>query len=237
MGSGPLGAHGTRIPFGGDIAGANLEVLLSSIGLDRNRTFIAASLNQLPKRGGGEPTSAELKAPVGDYPTSLHIVRDTIVAVGPELLIALGNVALRVCFSALRAAPAARNLPSVELLHDLGLVRNTAVAWPSEWPLDDVFLNSWRAAWAEAPLPHILWLTHPSAQNMSPYAGRETVFHSRMVEARNALQSAVRDVLDWQVPEHRPVPPVKGIYALPEWQDLIAPRLGELDRLWRDRGV
>src|SRR5262245_31682642 len=31
-GAGIMGAHGTRIPFGGDIAGANLDVLLASIG-------------------------------------------------------------------------------------------------------------------------------------------------------------------------------------------------------------
>src|SRR5688500_5921815 len=36
MGGGPMGAHGTRIPFGGDIAGANLDALMGGIGIDRN---------------------------------------------------------------------------------------------------------------------------------------------------------------------------------------------------------
>src|SRR5262245_62057919 len=50
-GSGTLGAHATRIPFGGDIAGANLDVLLGSIGKTRNDVFITASLNMLPAAG------------------------------------------------------------------------------------------------------------------------------------------------------------------------------------------
>ena len=64
-GAGHMGAHGTRIPFGGDVAGANLEVLFGSIGITRNNTFITASLNSLPKAGGGEPTLDELSARVG----------------------------------------------------------------------------------------------------------------------------------------------------------------------------
>ena len=94
-GSGQMGAHGTRIPFGGDVAGANLEVLFGSIGITRNDTFITAALNQLPAAGGGEPTFAELSEPVGDYASSLHLLRDNIAAVQPKLIVALGNVALR----------------------------------------------------------------------------------------------------------------------------------------------
>src|SRR5688572_18400098 len=99
-GAGILGAHATRIPFGGDIAGANLDVLLGSIGITRNDTFITASLNSLPAAGGGEPTFAELSARVGDYPSSLHSVRDTMLACGPRLIVALGNVGLRVLIAA-----------------------------------------------------------------------------------------------------------------------------------------
>src|SRR5687768_9837076 len=63
-GAGQLGAHATRIPFGGDIAGANLDVLLGSIGITRNDTFLTAALNSLPLAGGGEPTLAEIATPV-----------------------------------------------------------------------------------------------------------------------------------------------------------------------------
>jgi uracil-DNA glycosylase family 4 len=235
-GGGPLGAHGTRIPFGGDIAGGNLDVLLSSIGLDRNHTFITASLNQLPARGGGEPTLAELNAPVGEYPNSLQVVRDTILAVQPRLLIALGNVALRVCFAALRLAGVTGRLPSLEQLQSIGLARNHALPWPAEMPTDDQF----RAAWdeiAQTPLPHVLWLTHPSAQNMSPYARRETLFHTRMLEARDALQEAAREVLGYNISKHPRVTPSTGIYDLPEWRELIAPRHHELVRLWHEKGL
>jgi uracil-DNA glycosylase len=235
-GAGRLGAHGTRIPFGGDIAGANLEVLLSSIGLDRNRTFISASLNHLPLKGGGEPTPAELNAPVGEYPSSLHIVRDTVIAAGPRLIVALGNVALRVIFAAARLSQSTR-LPSQKQLALLGLERGQWTPWPEQAAPDPEFLASWQAAWSDAELPAILWLTHPSAQNMSPYAGRETVFHSRMLDALTALRKTARDVFGWPAPRERPHPPTDGIYALPEWRELIAPRNYDLDQLWRAKGV
>jgi len=231
-GTGGRGAHGTRIPFGGDIAGANLEVLLGSIGLDRNRTFISAALNELPAAGGGEPTPAELMAPRGEYRNSVAVVRDTLVAAGPALVIALGNVALRVVVAAVRA-PADR-LPSLDALRGVGWERGRTRSLESE--TDASFAEAWRVAWQEPP-PAVLWLMHPSAQNMSPYAGRETVFHRRMIEARSALQEAVRHHLGWSLPAERPPPPTAGIYALPEWRERIAPRNAELDRLWREKGV
>jgi uracil-DNA glycosylase len=110
-GGGLLGAHGTRIPFGGDIAGANLDALLGSIGLDRNHTFLTAALNQLPAAGGGEPATAEIMAPVGAWRSSLHLLRATVLACGPVLIVALGNVAIRALVAALssrvRRRPAA----------------------------------------------------------------------------------------------------------------------------------
>ena len=247
-GAGRLGAHGTRIPFGGDIAGANLEVLLSSIGLDRNRTFISASLNHLPMKGGGEPTPAELNAPVGEYPSSLHIVRDTIVATGPRLIVALGNVALRVILAAARLedrvgvrrtrlASQSVRLPAQPQLIRHGLERGQWTPWPGLATPDPEFLAAWQGAWSDAELPAILWLTHPSAQNMSPYAGRETVFHSRMLDALSALRKTAREVLGWTPPRERPHPPTDGIYALAEWRELIAPRNYDLDELWRAKGV
>jgi uracil-DNA glycosylase len=239
-GEGELGAHGTRIPFGGDVAGANLEVLFGSIGLTRNETFITAALNQLPARGGGEPTPAEIAAPVGAYPSSLHLLRDTLIATGPKLLVALGNVALRTTVAAALLDAGDRapvRLPGLPRLSRAGLHRGQAVAWPAAEPPAAAFLERWRGAWGDVAPPALLWLTHPSAQNMSPFAGIETAFHTRMLDARRALVAAARRVLGRPAPHRRPAIPTDGIYALPEWRDLIAPRLRVLDELWRTRGV
>jgi uracil-DNA glycosylase family 4 len=237
MGSGNLGAHGTRIPFGGDIAGANLEVLMGSIGVDRNDTYIAASYNMLPGKGGGEPTPAELAAPVGHYASSVHIVRDTILAVCPRLIVALGNIAVRVVVAGARVLQSPK-LPSLARLQAVGLARNRWQHWPGDLPPDPSFMEEWRTSCsASTPLPALLWLTHPSAQNMSPYARTDTLFYSRMVEARNALRSAAREHLQRVVPAERPHVPHTGIYALPEWRELVAPRHELLDTLWRSKGI
>lgn len=238
MGSGTMGAHGTRIPFGGDIAGANLDALLSGIGLDRNRTFIVAALNQLPERGGGEPRVAELREPVGELSSSVHLLRETILAAAPRMVVVLGNVALRTTIAATRLELKSRlTLTGLARLEAAGVERGRAVAWPEAFAPDAAFMAGWRRVRPGAPPPHILWLLHPSAQNMSPHAGAETVFHTRMVDTQRALQQAVRDVLGWEVPEQRPPPPTTGIYALPEWRDAVGPRHAELDRLWRAKGV
>jgi uracil-DNA glycosylase len=236
-GAGELGAHGTRIPFGGDIAGANIDALFGSIGLSRNDTFIVSALNQLPEKGGGEPTAAEIAAPVGAYASSLDLLRDTLVATGPKLVVALGNVALRATVAAAASGAGAPRLPSPARLERAGLRRGEAVAWPATEPLGEAFVQGWREAWGDAPLPRLLWLTHPSAQNMSPYARVETAFHRRMLETRTALRRAVREVLGWEPPAERPPNPEDGIYALPEWRERIAPRHAQLDRLWREKGV
>jgi uracil-DNA glycosylase len=230
-----LGAHGTRIPFGGDVAGANLEVLLGSIGINRNDTFITAALNSLPQRGGGEPTLPEILAPQGEYANSIHVVRDTIVASGPLLIVCLGNVAARICAVALEDPDSAR-LPTPAALNRAGWERGGLVAL-EEFPFVSAnFRAEWQIAW-KPPLPAALWLTHPSAQNMSPFARTETLFHTRMVDAVAALRAAAKSVLGTRLPRHRPLPPDTGIYGLPEWRDRIAPRNAELDRLWRQKGV
>ncbi|HEX7051844.1 MAG TPA: uracil-DNA glycosylase family protein [Longimicrobiales bacterium] len=236
-GSGDLGAHGTRIPFGGDLSGANVDALFGSIGVTRNDTFIAAALNQLPVRGGGEPALAELVAPVGDYATSLHLLHDTIVAAGPRLIVAFGNVALRAVVSAARLGAEPLRLPSLARLARAGLERGAATPWPAAEPPGERFLDAWRTAWRGDPLPALLFLLHPSAQNMSPFAGTTTRFHARMLETRAALRRAARDVLGLDPPADRPPLPTTGIYALPEWRDRIAPRHARLDRLWREKGV
>lgn len=246
MGGGDMGAHATRIPFGGDIAGANLDHLLGSVGLDRNGTYIVASLNQLPERGGGEPRVAELARPVGAYATSAHLLRDTILAAGPRLVVALGNVGLRTTLASARlgASRGRLVLPGVAKLEAAGLERGRAAPWPAgELAADADFLAAWRDINADAPLPHLLWLLHPSAQNMSPYAGAGTVFHARMVETRDALRRAVREVLGRASPDPAtaggapPPDPEDGIYALPEWREAVGPRHRALRALWCEKGV
>ena len=242
-GKGGLGAHGTRIPFGGDVAGANLDALFGSIGLTRNDTFITATLNQLPAAGGGEPTAAEVAAPVGDYASSLHALRDTLVAAGPRLVVTLGNVALRALLGAARlegdaSPPAGARLLAPGRVQRAGLRRGEPAAWPPELAPSADVMRRWREAWGNDPLPALLWITHPSGQNMSPFARVETAFHRRMLEARDALRRAVRDVLGREPPAGpRPPDPTSGIYDLPEWRELVGPRHAQLDRLWRDKGV
>lgn len=244
MGSGDMGAHATRIPFGGDIAGANLDLLLESAGLDRNATFLVAALNQLPDRGGGEPRVTELRRPVGDYPSSVHLLRDTLVAAGPRLVVALGNVGLRVTVAAAMLGGRERlTLPGLPRLEAAGMERGRATPWPGgELAPDDPFLESWREATSDSPLPHLLWLLHPSAQNMSPFAGPDTAFHTRMVETRSALRSAVSELFG--EPGVAPADAADqgaetsgGVYALPEWRRSVAPRHRELVALWRKKGL
>lgn len=230
-----MGAHATRIPFGGDIAGANLDLLLETARLDRNSTYIVAALNQLPDRGGGEPSVAELRRPVGDYATSVHLLRDTLLAVHPRLVVALGNVALRTTVAASRLGAKSRlTLPGLKRLTDVGLTRGKPTDWPPAFAPDDDFLDAWSGGGGRASLPQLLWLLHPSAQNMSPYAGVGTVFHGRMVETRDALVGALDAVPDLRSPRQRGA---GGVYALPEWREAIGPRHAALVGLWHEKGL
>lgn len=238
-GRGDNGAHGTRIPFGGDLAGANLDALLGSVGLDRNQTFLVAALNQLPDAGGGEPTLAEMLAPVGDYPNSVALLRDTVVATGPSLIVTLGLVGLRALAAAV-AAPHIEHpvLPTNAKLEKHGFRRGVRVAWPADaLPPAAAFVNAWRDAWQEHPSLWVLPLMHPSGQNMSPYARVDTSFHTRMLDARAALRLAMEEHFGRRMPAVRPPLPLDGIYALPEWRMRIAPRHDDLDARWRANGV
>jgi uracil-DNA glycosylase len=248
LGSSDMGAHGTRIPFGGDIAGGNLDVLLSTIGMDRNETFLVAAYNQLPDRGGGEPTARELGAAVGRYPDSGALLRDTVIAAGPILIVALGNVALRALIASLTRqhdadvgeppdAAAPLRLPGPARVAAAGVQRGRAAEWPAAFPLDGSFRAVWRSAWGGEPAFSVLPLLHPSAQNMSPFAGATTQFHLRMRETRAALIEAARNVLHREPPCPRPAPPDRGIYALSEWRGRIAERHARYDALWREKGV
>jgi uracil-DNA glycosylase len=235
-GAGDLGAHGTRIPFGGDVAGANLEVLLGVAGITRNETFITAAYNRLPARGGGEPTPAEIRAPAGDCPSSLHLLRDTFLATRPRLVIALGNVALRALCGALHLAADAR-MPGLARIAERGAARGRISPLATVADPDDDMLARWRDEPDGREFPALLWITHPSAQNMSPFARPDTRFHQRMLEARTAVRNAVRVVLHRSPPHRRPPLPENGIYDLPEWREGILPRLTRLDDLWRAHGL
>jgi uracil-DNA glycosylase len=231
-GSGGLGAHATRIPFGGDVAGANLDVLLESIGIDRNATFLVAALNRLPAAGGGEPTAAELLQPVGGLRSSLHLLRETVVAAGPALVVALGNVALRSVVAAARLETDAR-LPALARLAKAGVARGAAVAWPDILGWDAAMRAAWEEAWSGAAVPRLLQLYHPSAQNMSPHAAADTAFHARMVETRASLRAAMRSIFG--VSAGGCAERAGGIYALADWRDRVAPRHEPLLALWRSR--
>jgi hypothetical protein len=115
-------------------------------------------------------------------------------------------------------------------------VRYHAIHWPNDVAPDDAFAHEWQTRWSRG-LPFVLWLTHPSAQNMSPYAGVRTAFHTRMLETRAALREAVRSKLGWKLPNRRARCPSDGIYALKEWKELVGPRHEQLDKLWREKGV
>jgi uracil-DNA glycosylase len=234
-GSGSRGAHATRIPFGGDVAGANLDVLLDTMGLDRNHTFIVAALNQLPAAGGGEPTLAELVSPVGDYATSVHLLRDTLLAAAPRLVVALGNVAARVTIAAGTAAPSTPpRVPSLPRLQRAGIVRNIRAAWPAAFAPDAEFRRAWAERRPGSPLPSLLLCWHPSAQNMSPFAGEDTLFFQRMRETRDALRAATAD-RDRE--RGTRADRSDGVYALADWRELIAPYHERLAALWRERGL
>jgi uracil-DNA glycosylase len=238
-GKGDQGAHGTRIPFGGDIAGANLDALLGAAGIDRNHTFLVAALNQLPEAGGGEPTLRELLAPVGGYENSFALLRDTVVATGPALIIALGVVGLRTLAAALTQEDMHQPvMPTACKLEKFGVVRGRVAAWPEDGlPLSPTFQQMWREAWDAPPRIAVLPLMHPSGQNMSPYARVETAFHTRLVDARDALRSAMREQFGAPLTDQRLPLPATGIYDLPEWRDRIAARHAELDALWRAKGI
>ncbi len=235
-GRGELGAHGTRIPFGGDIAGANLEVLMGSAGVHRNETFIVAALNQLPARGGGEPRPAEILAPVGACANSLVLLRDTLLAAGPALVVALGNVAVRAVAGAVRS-PAPDRLPGLAAVARQGLERHASRPIAAALESDAAFCAGWAARHRKADLPALLWTLHPSAQNMSPFAGAHTVFHERMLVTREAVRGAVREALGREPPETRRALPTDGIYGLPEWRTLIAPRLDGMLERWAAYGL
>jgi hypothetical protein len=147
----------------------------------------------------------EIAEPVGDYPDSIALLRDTIIAAGPRLVVALGNVALRVLTARPHAArrPSPADRPPVP---DRSGCRHCSAAatracsaglWPP-WPRGAAARRWLPAAGTTpggSPRSTVLPLLHPSAQNMSPFAGEETIFHRRMLQTRDALRAAPCAVL------------------------------------------
>jgi hypothetical protein len=150
-------------------------------------------------------------------------------------VVALGNVGLRAIAGAITGEDA--DLPALARLERAGIVRGSAVEAASLGEIATSFRRAWSRAWDSVPPPHVIWLTHPSAQNMSPFARPETLFHQRMREARRQLRRAARDHLGISLPVRRPPVPDRGIYALPEWKNEIAPRFARMDQLWRAHGI
>ena len=94
------GAERTGIPFSGDRSGEALDALLERAGLTRAEVFITNAVLCNPQDSHGrndEPTAAELRA------CRSHL-RDTIAAVDPPLVVALGHTAYR-ALKALDTAP------------------------------------------------------------------------------------------------------------------------------------
>lgn len=83
------GAERTGIPFSGDRSGEALDALLARAGLSRAEVFITNAVLCNPQDAHGrndEPTAAELR----NCRAHLH---DTIEAVDPPLVVALGRTA------------------------------------------------------------------------------------------------------------------------------------------------
>lgn len=87
---GRFGAGRTGVPFSGDTAGARFERLLAEAGLTREDVFVtnAALCLPLDARGRNRPPSPTEVSACGDW------LRQTLDAVKPSLVVALGAVAL-----------------------------------------------------------------------------------------------------------------------------------------------
>jgi len=87
---GRQGADRTRKPFHGDKSGENFQVLLDSIGLNREEIFITNSVLCSPRKPNGanrRPLKTEMNNCSG-------YLRRTLEVVEPKLVVALGSVAL-----------------------------------------------------------------------------------------------------------------------------------------------
>jgi uracil-DNA glycosylase len=87
---GRQGADRTRRPFSGDKSGANFQILLDSIGLQREEIFITNTVLCSPRSETGanrKPTQKEIKNCAG-------YLEKTINLIDPKIIVTLGSVAL-----------------------------------------------------------------------------------------------------------------------------------------------
>jgi uracil-DNA glycosylase family 4 len=87
---GRLGAERTGIPLSGDATGSRFERLLAAAGLSRGEVFLTNAVLCNPCREGrNRPPAASELAHCRDF------LRRTLALVDPEVVVALGRVALR----------------------------------------------------------------------------------------------------------------------------------------------
>ena len=87
---GRQGADRTRKPFSGDRSGANFQILLNSISLEREEIFITNSALCSPRAVSGanrKPTKTEIN-------NCSHFLQKQIELIDPPIIVTLGAVAL-----------------------------------------------------------------------------------------------------------------------------------------------
>ncbi len=87
---GRQGADRTRRPFYGDKSGANLQILLDSIGLSRDEIFITNSVLCSPR----STTDANRKPTIAEIRNCSSFLRRQIEIIDPSVVATLGSVAL-----------------------------------------------------------------------------------------------------------------------------------------------
>lgn len=87
---GRQGGDRTRMPFSGDASGANFQILLDSINLEREEIFITNTVLCNPRKESGanrKPTKKEMKNCSDFLERTLHLIN-------PKIIVTLGAVAL-----------------------------------------------------------------------------------------------------------------------------------------------
>jgi uracil-DNA glycosylase family 4 len=87
---GRLGAGKTGVPFSGDVAGDRFERLLGEAGLRREAVFVTNAVLCLPLDGRGLNRTPRRR----ESPSCSGWLRETIDAVQPRVVVAMGRIAL-----------------------------------------------------------------------------------------------------------------------------------------------
>lgn len=87
---GRVGADRTRRPFYGDKSGANLQILLDSIGLSRDEIFITSAVMCSPRSA----TDANRKPTVREIKNCSTYLKRVLELIDPPIIATLGSVAL-----------------------------------------------------------------------------------------------------------------------------------------------